>query len=75
MLPEFQDLYERNPDIVGWLKIDDTRIDYPVMQNLQDGEYYLNHDFDKKETKTAFPFWTSTVGSTIRTFCCFTAIT
>src|SRR5690349_1404238 len=30
MLPEFRDLYERNSDIVGWLKIDGTRIEYPV---------------------------------------------
>ncbi|MFS0872658.1 class B sortase [Paenibacillus xylanilyticus] len=56
MLPEFRDLYERNSDIVGWLKVDGTRIEYPVMQNLQDTEYYLNHDFDKKENKGGLPF-------------------
>ncbi len=56
MLPEFKELYERNPDIVGWLKIDGTRIEYPVMQNLQDAEYYLNHDFDKRENKSGLPF-------------------
>lgn len=56
MLPEFRELYERNSDIVGWLKIDGTRIEYPVMQNPQDAEYYLNHDFDKKENKGGLPF-------------------
>ncbi|MFD1954568.1 class B sortase [Paenibacillus thailandensis] len=56
MLPEFRALYERNPDIVGWLEIDGTRIEYPVMQNPQDAEYYLNHDFDKKESKGGHPF-------------------
>lgn len=56
MLPEFRELYERNPDIVGWLKIDDTRINYPIMQNPQDAEYYLNHDFDKNENKSGLPF-------------------
>jgi len=56
ILPEFQELYRRNPDIVGWLKIDGTRIDYPVMQNLRDAEYYLNHDFDKKKNKSGLPF-------------------
>lgn len=56
MLPEFQKLYERNPDIIGWLTIDNTRIDYPIMQNLQDGEYYLNHDFDKKKNINGLPF-------------------
>ncbi|AZS13808.1 class B sortase [Paenibacillus lutimineralis] len=56
LLPEFRELYERNSDIVGWLKIDGTRIEYPVMQNPQDAEYYLNHDFDKKENKGGLPF-------------------
>jgi len=53
---EFQELYERNPDIVGWLKIDGTRIEYPVMQNQQDAQYYLDHDFDKKKSKSGLPF-------------------
>jgi sortase B len=56
MLPEFQELYKRNPDIVGWLEIDDTRIDYPIMQNQQDAQYYLNHDFDKEKNKNGLPF-------------------
>ncbi|MFB6366324.1 class B sortase [Paenibacillus elgii] len=56
MLPEFQELYRRNPDIVGWLKIDGTRIEYPIMQNQQDSQYYLNHDFDKKINKNGLPF-------------------
>lgn len=56
MLPQFQELYRRNPDIIGWLKIGDTVIDYPVMQNPQDGEYYLSHDFDKQESKHGLPF-------------------
>ncbi|WP_058830917.1 class B sortase [Paenibacillus polymyxa] len=56
MLPEFRELYERNPDIVGWLKINGTRIEYPVMQNPQDEQYYLDHDFDKKKSKLGLPF-------------------
>ncbi|WP_068614585.1 class B sortase [Paenibacillus tuaregi] len=56
MLPEFQELYQRNPDITGWLRIDSTRIDYPVMQNRQDAQFYLNHDFDKKTSKNGLPF-------------------
>ncbi|MDM5280746.1 class B sortase [Paenibacillus silvae] len=56
MLPEFRALYERNSDIVGWLKINGTRIEYPVMQNPQDVGYYLKHDFDKKQTQGGLPF-------------------
>ena len=45
MLPEYQKLYEKNQDIVGWLKIEDTIIDYPVMQTKENEEYYLEYDF------------------------------
>jgi len=56
MLSEFRELYERNSDIAGWLNIDGTRIKYPVMQNPEDAEYYLDHDFDKKENHGGLPF-------------------
>ena len=49
MLPEYQSLYNQNADIVGWLKIDDTVIDYPVMQTMDNEDYYLNYDFDKNK--------------------------
>lgn len=31
--PEYQELYLQNNDMVGWIKIDDTKINYPVMQS------------------------------------------
>lgn len=45
ILSEYQDLYEQNQDIIGWLRIDGTNIDYPVMQTPEDEEYYLYRDF------------------------------
>ena len=30
MLPEYAALYEQNPNLIGWLRIEDTVIDYPV---------------------------------------------
>lgn len=56
ILPEYQQLYKRNPDMVGWLKIEGTPIDYPVMQHSQDPDFYLNHDFDGKENRNGLPF-------------------
>lgn len=56
ILPAYEELYEKNPDMVGWLKIDGTQIDYPVMQNRQEEEYYLSHGFDKRENKNGLPF-------------------
>ena len=44
---KFKELYAKNHDFMGWLTIDGTDIDYPVMQSLDDEEYYLHRDFDK----------------------------
>lgn len=44
ILPELRDIYELNHDLVGWLYIEDTNIDYPVVQS-DDGKFYLKHDF------------------------------
>ena len=46
MLSEFVDLYATNQDLVGWLEVVDTDINYPVMQTPTDPEYYLRRDFN-----------------------------
>ena len=44
----FRSLSEKNSDFVGWLSIEDTQIDYPVMKSSEsDPEFYLHRDFDK----------------------------
>ena len=48
MLYSMSQLYELNDDTIGWLTIDDTNIDYPVMQSMEDEEYYLDRGFDKE---------------------------
>lgn len=50
MLPGLAELYARNNDLVGWLTVEGTKIDYPVMQ-CDDDEYYLYHNFDKEKDK------------------------
>jgi sortase B len=49
ILPKFEPLYNENKDFIGWLTISDTIIDYPVMQLIDDENYYMSHDFDKNE--------------------------
>lgn len=50
IMDKFKDLYEQNSDLIGWLFIPETVIDYPVMQ-CGDNEYYLHHNFDREEDK------------------------
>ncbi len=48
ILDEYAALYNKNKSMVGWVRIEDTVIDYPVMQT-EDNEYYLSHNFDLKK--------------------------
>lgn len=47
ILMDYQDAYKKNEDLVGWIRIEDTHIDYPVVQG-SDNEYYLSHNFNGK---------------------------
>lgn len=55
ILPEYEVLYNKNKKLIGWVKIADTNIDYPVMQTV-DNEYYLTHDFDQNTDKNGCIF-------------------
>ena len=55
VLSEFQTLYARNSDLVGWLTIPDTEIDYPVLQST-DNEFYLKRNFDREKDKNGSLF-------------------
>lgn len=50
---DFEKLKQENPDTVGWLKVNNTNIDYPIV-SAKNNSYYLNHDFNKKENKTGW---------------------
>lgn len=41
--PGFDELRKQNPDVKAWITVDDTHIDYPVLQGKDDMEY-LNKD-------------------------------
>ena len=53
MLPEFQELFLINPELVGWITIEDTKVNYPVVQaptNRRD--FYLDKNFyGKKDSR------------------------
>ena len=48
LLPEHAELYQQNGDLVGWISIADTNIDYPVIQSVNEPNFYLKHGFDKE---------------------------
>ena len=59
MRKSFRDLsglYAQNSDLVGWIRVDGTRIDYPVMQTPDNPEYYLHRDFNKEYSDSGTPF-------------------
>lgn len=47
-LPEYVEVSAMNPHMVGWMQIEGTKIDYPVMHTPNDPEYYLHKDFYEK---------------------------
>lgn len=51
ILRKYEKLYSENTDLAGWLSVEGTRIDYPVMQCADDDEYYLHHDFYGEDSK------------------------
>ena len=50
---DLKNLYEINNDLVGWIKIDGTNIDYPVMQNE---DYYLRRNIYKNYSYYGTPY-------------------
>lgn len=47
ILPEYKELHKKYPDLIGWVKIEGTSIDLPVMQTVDD--FYLHHNMDGEE--------------------------
>lgn len=52
-IADLKSLKIKNSDIVGWIKVDGTNINYPVMQN---GQFYLHRNFYKKYSQLGTPF-------------------
>ena len=56
VIGKYVNLYKKNSDIIGWLTVDGTNIDYPVMQTQDDPEFYLRRNFDKEYSVSGVPF-------------------
>lgn len=56
VLKQYKKLYEKNKDLIGWLQVQDSSIDYPVMQTPKDSEYYLHRNYQKEKDNNGLPF-------------------
>lgn len=45
---DFNSLKKKNSDTVAWITVNNTNVNYPVVQG-KDNSYYLNHSFNKKQ--------------------------
>lgn len=53
---EYVDLYLKNGEIIGWIEIEDTKVNYPVMWTPDNPEFYLRRNFDKEHATSGTPF-------------------
>ena len=56
LLPELAELFGQNGDLVSWISIADTNINYPVMQSVNEPNFYLKHGFDKEYSEYGCPY-------------------
>lgn len=56
MLPHMAELYEQNPDVAGWIRIDGTKLDYPVMYTPEDQTKYLHTNFEGNFEFSGVPY-------------------
>lgn len=59
---KYAELYAQNSDFVGWIRIDGTGIDYPVMQSKDDPDFYLKHNFSKEYSRFGLPYMQANCG-------------
>ena len=56
VLRKYSQVYPQNTDMVGWMTIPGTDVNYPVMHTPGDPEYYLHRNFKKEDAKAGSLF-------------------
>ncbi len=51
----FETLLKKNNDTIGWIQINNTKVNYPVVQ-ADSNSYYLNRDYFKKKNSMGWIF-------------------
>lgn len=52
---DFENLLKTNNETVGWINVNNTNINYPFVQGINN-TYYLNHSFDKSYNSAGWVF-------------------
>lgn len=53
---KFSALRDKNSDFIGWISIDGTNLDFPVMYAPNNKDFYLRHDFNKEYSVYGVPY-------------------
>ena len=53
---KYETLFAQNNDFIGWIKIDGTNVNYPVMQTPNKPDFYLKHSFEKEYSAYGVPY-------------------
>ncbi len=61
---DFDSLQEQNDEIYAWIKIEDTEVDYPIVQSASDDEFYLKHSAYDQSWLASGAIYTESVNST-----------
>lgn len=56
ILAKYRELFLQNEDMVGWISIAGTTINYPVMQTKNNPNFYLKHNFEKEYSDLGVPY-------------------
>lgn len=56
ILEEYRAVYESNSDFIGWVTIEGTQIDYPVMQTPEEPDFYLRRNFEGQYRESGVPY-------------------
>ena len=55
-LESYKKLYEQNNDMIGWIQIENTTVDFPVMQVKNVKDYYLYKNFNEEYSIGGLPY-------------------
>ena len=55
-LSQFETLLGKNSDMVGWIFIEETSVNYPVMQTKNSPNYYLKRNFNREYSDLGVPY-------------------